>query len=221
MQLIREIGFLLQKEFTLEWRQKYAISGILLYVLSTVYIVYSSFTKLEPAIWNIQFWVIILFASVSAVVKSFQQESGQRQLYYYSLANPLAVLLSKMLYNTLLLLFLSILAYLALSLVAGNQVQQARPFALALLLGSLGFSITFTFVSAIASKASNSATLMAILSFPLIIPVLMTLIKMTAAAVTTANPAAIDLREDLLTLVAIDLLLLGAALALFPFLWRD
>ena len=126
-----------------------------------------------------------------------------------------------MLYNTLLLLFLSILAYLALSLVAGNQVQQARPFALALLLGSLGFSITFTFVSAIASKASNSATLMAILSFPLIIPVLMTLIKMTAAAVTTANPAAIDLREDLLTLVAIDLLLLGAALALFPFLWRD
>ena len=221
MQLIREIGFLLQKEFTLEWRQKYAISGILLYVLSTVYIVYSSFTKLEPAIWNIQFWVIILFASVSAVVKSFQQESGQRQLYYYSLANPLAVLLSKMLYNTLLLLFLSILAYLALSLVAGNQVQQARPFALALLLGSLGFSITFTFVSAIASTASNSATLMAILSFPLIIPVLMTLIKMTAAAVTTANPAAIDLREDLLTLVAIDLLLLGAALALFPFLWRD
>ena len=221
MQLIREIGFLLQKEFTLEWRQKYAISGILLYVLSTVYIVYSSFTKLEPAIWNIQFWVIILFASVSAVVKSFQQESGQRQLYYYSLANPLAVLLSKMLYNTLLLLFLSILAYLALSLVAGNQVQQAQPFALALLLGSLGFSITFTFVSAIASKASNSATLMAILSFPLIIPVLMTLIKMTAAAVTTANPAAIDLREDLLTLVAIDLLLLGAALALFPFLWRD
>ena len=221
MQLIREIGFLLQKEFTLEWRQKYAISGILLYVLSTVYIVYSSFTKLEPAIWNIQFWVIILFASVSAVVKSFQQESGQRQLYYYSLANPLAVLLSKMLYNTLLLLFLSILAYLALSLVAGNQVQQTRPFALALLLGSLGFSITFTFVSAIASKASNSATLMAILSFPLIIPVLMTLIKMTAAAVTTANPAAIDLREDLLTLVAIDLLLLGAALALFPFLWRD
>lgn len=219
MNLIPEIWALFRKEVILEWRQRYAISGILLYVFSTVFIVYTAFIQLQPAVWNTLFWMVMLFASVNAVAKSFVQESGARQLYYYTLVDPLALIFSKMIYNTLLLLLLGLLSFFAFSLVGGNPVRDPGLFLLAILLGSAGFSITFTFISAIAARARNSATLMAILSFPLVIPVLMTLIKISANSLALLQDTAVD--QDVLTLVGIDLLLIGISLILFPFLWKD
>lgn len=221
MQLIREIGFLFQKELTLELRQKYALGGILLYVLSTVYVVYVSFVRVEPDHWNTLYWIIILFASVNAVARSFLQEHSGRQLYYYTLANPLAVLLAKILYNFFLLLFLSLLTLGAYSVVAGYPIQQPGPFLWALVLGSLGFSIALTFVSAIASRATNTSTLMAILSLPLLIPILATLIRLAKASFIPRAGVELPIKSDLYILAGIDLLLLGAALMLFSFLWRD
>lgn len=219
MHLFKEITYLLRKEFTLEFRQKYAISGILLYVLSTVFIVYIAVQVVRPQLWNVLFWVIMLFASVNAVVKSFVQESGHRQLYYYQLVSPIAILLSKMIYNTILLLMLGVLTFATLSFVAGNPVQEAGQFALALFLGSLGFSITFTFVSAIAAKADNASTLMAILSFPVIIPVLLLLVNLTAHAVGLLGGTMVG--RDITLLAAVDLLLVALGMVLFPYLWRD
>lgn len=219
MDLIKEIGWLLRKELRLEWRNKYAISGILLYVFSTIFIVYVSFIQIQPNVWNTLFWIVVLFASVNAIVKSFVQENSNRQLYYYSLANPTAIILSKMIYNTALLLLLSLLSWLAFSFIAGNPVRESGAFFLALFLGSVGFSITFTFIAAISGKADNSATLMAILSFPLIIPILMTLLKLSANALRLLNDTNTD--QDILILVAIDLILVGMSFLLYPFLWRD
>ena len=219
MGLLREIRYLIIKEFTLEWRQKYAISGILLYVLSTVFIIFISFQKLSPQLWNVLFWIIMLFASINAVVKSFVQESGHRQLYYYQLANPLAILLSKMVYNTILLLLIGGLTFVALGFIAGSPVEDAAQFALALFFGSLGFSITFTFVSAIAAKADNSSTLMAILSFPVVIPVLLLLVNLSAHSIGLLGGSGVV--KDVMMLVAVDLVLLALGMVLFPFLWRD
>ncbi len=219
MNLFKETTWLLRKEIMLEWRQRYAISGILLYVLSTVFIVYISFQRIGPQLWNVLFWIIMLFASVNAVVKSFVQESGHRQLYYYQLAGPIAVLLSKMIYNAGLLLLLSGLTFGALCFIAGNPVEQSGTFALALFLGSLGFSITFTFVSAIAAKADNSSTLMAILSFPVVIPVLLLLVNLSAHAIGLLQGTMIG--RDIMMLAAVDLILIALGLVLFPYLWRD
>jgi heme exporter protein B len=219
MNLLKEISFLLRKEFTLEWRQKYAISGILLYVLSTVFIIYISFQAVSPQLWNVLFWIIMLFASVNAVVKSFVQESGNRQLYYYQLANPIAILFSKIIYNAALLLMLGVLTFFALGFIAGNPVERAGQFALALFLGSLGFSITFTFVSAIAAKADNSSTLMAILSFPVVIPILLLLVNLSAHAIGLLQGSMIT--GDIMLLAAVDLILVALGMVLFPYLWRD
>lgn len=219
MTLLKEIAFLLRKEVLIELRQKYAIGGILLYVISTVFIVYMAFVNVNAMAWNTLFWIVMLFASVNAVAKSFVQESGNRQLYYYSLTNPTAIILSKILYNVLLLLAISFLAYGAFSLVAGNPVRRTGQFVTALFLGSVGLSIAITFVSAIAAKANNSGTLMAILSFPIVIPILMTLIKISANALGLLTDTSID--KDILILLSIDGILLAMAFVLFPFLWRD
>ena len=220
MDIIKEIGFLLRKELLLEWRTRYAISGILLYVLSTVFLVYQGFFgNVQAQTWNVVFWIVILFASINAMVKSFTQESSSRRLYYYQLVNPVAVILSKMIYNVGLLFVISLLAYAGFALFLENPVKDAQLFFMALFLGSAGFAITFTFTSAIANKANNTSTLMAILSFPLIIPIILELIKISANALRLITDTSIS--ADLWILVAIDLLLLGLAIVLFPFLWRD
>jgi len=219
MQLVREIIHLFRKDLLLEFRSSYAISGILLYVFSTIFIIYTSFVDITTPVWNVLFWVIMLFTSINAIVKSFVQESNNRQLYYYVLANPTALILAKILYNILLLLLLSVLIWLSFSFVAGNPVLRTGQFLLAIFLGSVGFSITFTFVAAISAKADNNATLMAILSFPLIIPILMTLIKLSASAVGLIQDTGIT--KDILMLLAIDMILVAMTFILYPFLWRD
>ena len=221
MNFFSQISLLLRKELVLELRMGYAISGILLYVLSTVFIVYSAFFQgvTNPMLWITLFWIIMLFASVNAIVKSFVQENGNRQLYYYTLLNPTAVIVSKMVYNITLLFLLSLLTWGALAFMVGNQINEFSGFLLALFLGSVGFSILFTFVAAISSKADNNSTLLAILSFPLVIPILMTLIKLSVSATGVLEDTSAI--QDIGILIAIDLMLAGLALVLYPFLWKD
>ena len=203
----------------LEFRQRYAISGIVLYVFSMIFVVYVASIKVQPQVWNILFWLIVLFASINAVVKSFVQESGARQLYYYQIADPAMLLLAKIIYNTLLLLVLSGLAFATYSVVAGNPVKDPGLFALVLLLGSLGFSISFTFIASISAKANNSATLMAILSFPVILPILLTLMRLSAIALRLMQDT--SYQRDIINLLAIDFILITLSFVLFPFIWKD
>lgn len=172
-----------------------------------------------PPVWNILFWLIVLFASINAVVKSFVQESGARQLYYYQLADPAMLLLAKILYNSVLLFVLSTLSFGAYSLVAGNPVKDAPLFILVLTLGSIGFSIAFTFISSIAARANNSATLMAILSFPVVLPILLTLIRLSQIALRLLQDTSYF--KDIINLLAIDAILMTLTFVLFPFVWRD
>src|ERR1700750_895725 len=190
MELFNQTWNLFKKEVLLEWRSKYAFNGVLLYVVSTVFICYISFSltpgftgsKGYPIVWNVLFWIIVLFASVNAIAKSFMQESKARLLYYYSIASPQAIILSKTIYNILLMSLLSVLALLVYMLFFTNTLGDPLYYFLTVMLGSLSFSTVFTMISAIASKAGNNGTLMAILSFPVIIPVILILIRLSKNA---------------------------------------
>lgn len=221
--MLKEINILIRKEITLEWRQKYALNGILLYVVSAVFITYLSVGAkmggLSIPTWNALYWIIILFSAVNAVAKSFVQEHQGRQLYYYMIASPEAIILSKMIYNTGLTLLLSLLGYGVFSLILGNPVQDQGLFLLNLVLGSMGFSASLTMVSSIASKAGNNATLMAILSFPIIIPILMMSIRISKNALDGLDwSVSVD---KLLTLLAINAIVAVTGYILFPYLWKS
>jgi heme exporter protein B len=213
------IILLLRKEILLEFSTRSAISGIFLYVISTLFVVYETFVKIQPNVWNTLFWIILLFVAVNAMVKSFVQEKGNRVLYYYSLLNPSHVLIAKIVYNTLLLLVLSLLIWGLFIFFGDNPVKDLGLFLLILFLGSFGFSVTFTFLASLVAASNQSSTLLAVLSFPLIIPIILMLVKISAHALRLIQDTAVS--GDIAILVAIDLLLCGVALLLFPFIWRD
>ncbi|SFB81810.1 heme exporter protein B [Parapedobacter composti] len=219
MNVLKEVRSLIRKDLILEWRSKYAINSILLYVVSTVFVCYQAFKSVDPTTWNALFWIILLFASVNAINKSFVQESHHRQLYYYTLASPKAVILSKIVYNMLVMLLLAAIAFLVYSIIFHNPLADPLLYLCAVVLGSMGFASVFTMVAGISAKAGNSSTLMAVLSFPIVIPLLLVLIKLSKNALDgLARSASYD---ELIVLLAINIVTIAISLLLFPYLWRD
>ncbi len=172
----------------------------------------------ESRVWNGLFWVIQLFICINAVAKSFLQESRGRMLYFYSIASPSDFVLAKLLFNSLLMLIMSLLSLFLFTLFLGNPIQKAGPFIGLVLLGGWSISLVFTFLAAIAAKAQQNAAIMAVLGFPMIIPQLILLMKLSNAAF--APLVTIPLNTVLL-LFALDGLIVLLSVILFPFLWKD
>jgi len=219
MSFFQQVKTLVSKDVTLEWRSKHAINSILLYIVSTVFVCYQAFKSVDTLVWNALFWIILLFASINAISRSFVQESQYRQLYYYSIVSAKAIILSKIIYNILLMAFLSVIAYLVYSVIFKNPVGDPLLYFIAILLGSVSFATVFTMVSGISSKTGNNSTIMAILSFPVIIPLLIVLIKLSQNALQGLDRA-ISYGE-IGVLLAINVITITISLLLFPYLWRD
>jgi heme exporter protein B len=214
---------LIQKEFTLELRRKAVISGIGLYLFSLIFICYLTFSlrqnSINEATWSALFWLAILFSVINSVAKSFIGEKRGISIYYYAVASPQAIILSKIIYNTILSLLLSLAGYALFSVFIGNPVQDTGLFVLTLVLTSIGFSASLSLISGIASKTNNSNILMAVLSFPVIIALLLMAIKITKNAVDGLERSAS--LDELLNLFAINCILAALAYMLFPYIWRS
>lgn len=218
MNSAKQIIALFKKDLLLEIRQQYTFYGILLYIAATIFVLYLAVEEPEGGVWMGLFWVIQLFICINAVAKSFLQESRGRMLYFYSIAGPTEFILAKLLFNSLLMLVMSMLSLMLFSLFLGNPVQKAVVFIGLVLLGGLSLSLVFTFLASIAAKAQQNAAIMAILGFPLIIPQLLLLMRLSNQALS--NAASIPVTTVLL-LVALDLMVVLLAVILFPFLWKD
>ena len=220
---MQEISTLIGKELTLEWRQRYALNGMVLYIVSTVYVCYLSFklktNQLNPITWNTLFWIILLFTAVSAVSKSFTQERAGRLLYYYTIASPQAVIMSKIIYNSLMMTMLSVLGFGFYAFVMNNPVQDVPMYMLSIVLGSVGFASTLTLVAGIASKADNNGMLMPVLSFPVVLPMLLMVMKLSKNALDGLDRA--ESLNEIGVLLAIDAIVMALSWVLFPYLWRS
>lgn len=216
---MKQIFALLKKDLLLEVRQQYSFYGVLLYVTSTIFVLYLAMGRPEDQVWNGLFWMIQLFVCINAVAKSFLQESRGRMLYFYAIAGPRHFVLSKLLFNALLMLVMSLLCLVLFMFLLGNPLKYAGQFVAITCLGGISLSLVFTFLAAIAAKAQQSAALMAILGFPIIIPQLLLLMKVSVTAFSSVIQA--GLGKMMLLLAGLDAMVVVLAIILFPFLWKD
>jgi heme exporter protein B len=214
---------LIKKEFTLELRRKSVISGIGLYLVSLIFICYFTFSLrqnvIAAATWSALFWLTILFSVVNSVAKSFIGEKTGLSIYYFSIASAQAIIISKIVYNSVLCFLLSLTGYLFFSLFIDNPIQDKALYIFTLLLTSCGFSASLSLISGIASKANNSNILMAVLSFPVVIAILVMAIKITKNVLDGLERSASY--DELLNLLAINCIMATLAYLLFPYIWRS
>lgn len=203
----------------LEWRQKYSIYGLLLYLCSAIFAINVLQEKPEAEVWNSLFWIILLFVSVNAVAKSFLQEHKHRNIYYFTLNNPKEIIISKLIYNVVLMIFMSLVSYFLFTVLLGNPVMNAGKFILMVVLGGLSLSLLFTLLSAIASKAGGNSALIAILGFPLVIPQLILLADLSKPLFLTMMVT--GWWKFFVVLIALDVLIVLLSVILFPYLWKE
>lgn len=196
---------------------------MLLYVVSAVYVAYLAIKSVQgAALWNALFWIILLFAAFNALTRSFQREEGGRQLYLYTLVHPRSVVLARTLYNAFTMVVLALLSLLFHSLFLGTQALADAtwgPFLLAVVLGAVGLATVLTLIAAIAARAGNGLGLMAILGFPLVLPMLLAVMR--ASKLSLDGVAWSVTNNYLFGLALLNVITITLAWTLFPYLWRD
>ncbi len=97
-------------------------------------------------------------------------------------------------------------------------MQKMWQFIGLVLLGGWSLSLVFTFLAAIVAKAQQNAAIMAVLGFPIIIPQLLLLMRLSNAAFA---PLLTIPASTVLLLVALDGMVILLAAILFPYIWKD
>ena len=219
--MLKQVTALLKKDILLELRQQHTFYGILLYVAATIFVLFLTLNQAPDAlVWNSLFWIIQLFVCVNTVAKSFLQESSGRMLYFYSISSPVAFIIAKILYNALLMLMMTGISLLLFFIFLDNPVQYFFRFLGISLLGGISLGLVFTLMSAIAAKAQQNAALIAILGFPIILPQLLLLMRLSKTAFAEVFKEGVVLQ--LVGLVSLlDVLVIVLSTILFPYLWKD
>ena len=217
--MLVHIAALLRKDILLEIRQQYTFYGILLYVASTIFVLYLAMGEPEARVWNGLFWMIQLFVSVNAVAKSFLQESSGRMLYYYSISGAANFIVAKLAFNSVLMIVMSLTSLALFYLLMGDVLIYPLRFVGTVCLGGISLSLVFTFLAAIAARAHQNAALIAILGFPLIIPQVLMLMRISNTAFADVIQGGYVQMSMLLA--AFDVLVIMLSVILFPFLWKD
>ena len=212
---------LLKKEFLIDFRQKYPIAGIVLYIFATIYISYLTFQGIiSPVTWNSIFWVVLLFSFITGLAKSFVAEE-KRSMYYYLLIPSNQLIYGKLVYYAFYGLFLvfSIGLLFNIFLPFPSNTANIPLFLINLLLGTVGLSASLTMISAIASKTSNASTLMAVLGFPVVIPVL--LLAVTNSRKILLGAELESIQGSLIYLVSLIVIIIAVSFILFPYSSRN
>jgi heme exporter protein B len=218
--MLHQYYCLVSHEVRLEFKNHHALTSLLVYSIATIFIAYISYRQsLDPITWNALFWIIMLFAATNAIARSFIQESKGLQLFHYTFMNPAVVILAKTTYNIMVLSLLGIINLVAFSLFFSLAIHDYKQFILGLILGSFGLSAVLTLVSGIVSKAHNQAALVAILGFPLLFPLLITIIKFSGNAIQGVEWSLNQ--PNFFLLIALNSIIVALSFLLFPYLWRD
>jgi heme exporter protein B len=212
---------LIKKEFQLEFRQKSTIGGVIVYVIGTIFVSALCFKgRLDKPTWNALFWVITLFTSVTISGKSFLKETGGQALFNFLYYSPQQFIIAKTLYNMAFMLCLSVITFFFYGFFIKNEVENLSLFFMVLVLASSGLAGVLSLMSAISSKAGGNFAIMSILSFPVLMPLILVVIRLSKQAVDGLEWAGVGF-DFIVILLALNLLTVALSFLLFPYLWRD
>jgi heme exporter protein B len=215
--LWQELQMLLLKEWRIEMRRSYSLAGVLLYSAITVYTVGIGLRiRVADPVWIVLFWVILLFAAVNAVGRSFLAEREGHLLYLYGLVSPQAILLAKLVYNLILLWVISFFTFGLYVFIVQREGLSVALLLPGITVGAFALAGTLTLMSALTARAGAGPALMAVLSLPLLMPQMLLLIRYSQGALL-----GVFRFQEFYGLALFGLGVTALALVLYPFLWRE
>jgi len=212
----------LAKELRVELRTCYSLSALLLFAVTTLTVV--SFAvgpyALDETLLAALLWIVVFFAAMTALARVFVREEETGTVTALRLAaEPEAVYAGKFLFNLLLLLLLLVTVVPLFVLFLNLSIPNIRLFGLVMGLGSIGLAAAATTVAAIIAKSGAKGPLFAVLSFPLLLPVLTVVIRATQAVLAGAAYAQVS--GEIRLLFSYAGIVLTLSILLFDFIWNS
>jgi heme exporter protein B len=210
------------KDFKSELRTRYSLNALVMFAVITLTVVSFSIGmfSLSSKVKSSLFWIVIFFSAMSGLAQVFiKEEEAKTSSLLKLIASSESIFAGKLLYNLVLLLFLEIIIVPLFIIMLGFSILNFWLFLCVLVLGSLGLVCSTTIIAAIVAKASVKGALFAVLSFPILLPLLVTVISGTNLAAEGASFSQ-GLR-DLQILFSYAVVMFVASFLLFDFVWEE
>jgi heme exporter protein B len=214
----------LRKDILSEYRTRYAINAILLFGVTTLTVVSFSVGQLGlPAdVYAALFWIIIFFSAMSGLAQVFVKEEESRTAIVLRLtSDPTAIYIGKLAFNFLLLVLLELIITPLFFVMTDARAANVGLFLTILMVGSIGLAGASTLIAAIISKASIKGALFAVLSFPILLPLLIGAIGGTRKALGIGADPFSAASSELQLLISYAVVMITAGLLLFEFVWEE
>ncbi len=212
-----------EKDIRSELRTRYALNALLMFVITSVSTILFAMRTDNPSIELLSgmYWVVVFFTAMSGLSRIFVSEEERGTVMVLQLiASPSVIYFGKLLFNSLLTLLLTgAVTILYVIVFPGFTIKSVEVFFLVVLLGSLGFAASATIIAAIIAKAGARGTLYPVLSFPILIPLLMTVMNGTTRALAGETMASAI--GEFQVLVGYLLVMVGGSFILFDYVWKD
>jgi len=214
---------LFKKDWQSELRTRYAINALAMFILVTISVIMFSIgsQKITEYLTGGLLWIVIFFSAMSGLSRAFvSEEERGTTMTLHLIASPSTVFSGKLIFNLFLVFLMNIaITLLFLILFESFVIKNFLLFTFAFLLGNIGIAVSSTIIAAIISKASAKGTLYPVLSFPILLPLILTLLELTKFAMDGNSIS--DSMVEIFVLVCYDVIMLTASYLLFDFIWKE
>ena len=210
---------LIQLEFKMMWRDPAEWLSALLFLSATAYLLYSGFQRMRQETWVIMFWIVTLFVASVFTARIFSFEDGRQKYFFFLLAKAEEIYFAKLIFIASLLFSSELVLLILFSVFFKSPLTFSLMTFGILFIGALSIANIFCFVSALIGAGGKKMNYSAILGFPIVVPVLLLLIRLFYSHVGLLDDG--QVMQDFISLLGVDMLLIGLGFILFPLIWRS
>lgn len=224
MSYLRKVLAIVIKDVSAELRTREMVSSMLVFSLLVILIFNFAFDlradnqrTLAPGV----LWVAIAFGGMLGLSRSFIVEMDRGSIEGLLLApmDRSAIYLGKMLGNVLFMAGVEIIILPVFVVLFNLSAGDLLPLAGIMVLGTIGFAGVGTLFSAMAVHTRAREVLLPVLLFPVVIPVMLSAVRLTAA-VLDGLPLA-EVQNWLSLLIAFDAIFLALSVILFDYVMEE
>ncbi len=213
---------MLAKDVRQELRSRTALSTQLLFAFTTVAVVSYAFrnTAIGPPLLGALVWILVLFAGLSGLAHAFvrEEETGTALLLRLT-ADATAIYLGKLVFNLLLLGLITLTVFTLVLTLFPSDIGDLLGLLLLAGGGTVALSAGTTLVAAIIARAASRGALLGVLTLPLIIVPLLSLVSGTTKLLVGEGTS--DILGELQVVLSYSVVMITASLMLFRFVWED
>jgi heme exporter protein B len=214
---------LFKKDVNSEIRTRYAINALAMFIIVTLSIILFSIgqEKISESLTGGLFWVVIFFTSMSGLSRVFvSEEERGTALTLQLIAAPSTVFTGKLLFNLILVFSMNtVIAILYSALFEAFVIRNFVLFLVSFVFGNIGLAFASTIIAAIIAKAGAKGTLYPVLSFPILLPLILTSVQLTLFSIDGTSFE--NAMFELAIVICYDVIILTASYMLFDFIWKD